>query len=308
MAWSTFQLQNADCSQVWGSAQLEHMPWSMNTVSNSLLCKCWVILKVYPEGTVYKMSTVLQLAFGTRATTKKPCLSLLANNLLDTWHIPCLLLTPKYKENKERSAFTFPWVAMVENNVFFLYFGTLPVGSVFSGHGDHCHGCISYIFPFLFVKRLHYVEQLWYVATKIHVPENECPVSIPLWWIPSISLAWKPYIAAILIQGNTPHVSHNLLTVHTVTHLQECVCCFNPIRHDAELLFKTTSASHHPIQPAHWITITKTHQEKDPENENELEEVTKWFHLYLHSTRCTQNWNAAVLIKRRWNAFWPIPN
>lgn len=214
---------------------------------------------------------------------------------------------PKIQRKHKKDVLTFPWVAMVKNNVFFLYFGTLPVGSVFSGHGDHCRECISNIFPFLFVKILHYVEELWYVATKIHVLENESPVSIPLWWIPSISLAWKPYTAAILIQGNTPNVSHGLLTVHTVTHLQECVC-FNPIQHDAELLFKTTSSSHHTIQPAHWVTITKTHQEKDLENENELEEVTKWFHLYLHSTRCTQNWNTAALIKRRWNAFWPIPN
>lgn len=72
------------------------------TVSNSLLRKCWVILKMYPEETIYKMSPVLQLVFGTRATTKKPCLSLLGNTLLDTWHIPCLLLTPKYKENTKK--------------------------------------------------------------------------------------------------------------------------------------------------------------------------------------------------------------
>lgn len=112
-----------------------------------------------------------------------------------------------------------------------------------------------------------------------------------------------PYCNLPYQKPYTPYILQSV--VCALTHLQQPLCCFNPIQYDAEVPFTTTCNL--PITPfkypAYWTPRAKTYQEKDPENKNESEEVTKCFHLYLCSTKCTQNWNTAALIKRRGNDF-----
>lgn len=155
---------------------------------------------------------------------------------------------------------------------------------------DHCHGCISDTPPF-FLKRDHIMlNSLGMQQQNTH--SWEWMSCIPLW-----GTLTGYFTGMKTLYRSLPYQRHYTSYIP--------VCCqfviwliysnFYAVWIPFGMMLSWHSQPHTVFPPPHSSNLpsgsatAKTHQEEDPENKNELEEVTKCSLLYLHSTRSMTN-------------------
>lgn len=111
-------------------------------------------------------------------------------------------------------------------------------GLVYSSRRDHCHGCTSDISHF-FVIISQNVGQSWCIAVKRMLLRMSVlhPAVMNTGHLTDLKNEW-------LTISKATHSMYLRETVCTLSHLHQCLYCFNPIQYYAKVLFTTMHSLH----------------------------------------------------------------